>query len=158
MDFETAVQQVLTFEGGYSNRRSDAETQYGITRATARAHHYYGKMRHLPLAVATAIYRDGFWDRCRCEELPAPLRLPVFDAAVHSGVGQSIKWLQAELGVAVDGRCGPLTLAVARSHPDPVQVARALLQRRTNFLRSLRKWREYGRGWQRRLDTLQSLL
>lgn len=155
--FADALQVVLDFEGGYSNRATDPETNFGITRATARAHGYYGKMRHIPLATVERIYRQSYWDACCCDELPAPLRLVVFDAAVNSGVGQSIKWLQATLGLATDGRIGPLTLAAVTACDAP-QVAQALLLRRERFLRSLRKWREYGKGWQRRLDTLKALI
>ena len=156
-DFADALQVVLDFEGGYNNRASDAETNYGITRATARAHGYYGKMRNIPMATVERIYRQSFWDACCCDELPAPLRLVVFDAGVNSGTGQSSKWLQATLGVAPDGRIGPVTMEAVTGCDAP-QVARALLLRRERFLRSLRKWREYGKGWQRRLDTLRALI
>jgi lysozyme family protein len=156
-DFATALNIILGFEGGYSHRRTDPETNYGITRAVARDHGYVGKMRDLPLATAARIYRAFYWDACRCDELPAALRLVVFDAAVNSGVGQSIKWLQATLGVEIDGRVGPLTLAAAAACDAP-QVARALLLRRERFLRSLRKWREYGKGWSRRLAALEASL
>ena len=156
-DFTDALRVVLAFEGGYSHRASDPETNFGITRATARAHGYYGKMRNIPMTLVERIYRQSYWDACCCDELPEPLRLVVFDAAVNSGVGQSIKWLQATLGVEPDGRIGPLTMA-AVNQKDALQVAQALLLRRERFLRSLRKWQEYGKGWQRRLDALKNLI
>lgn len=156
-DFATALRAVLEFEGGYSHRATDPETNYGITRATARAHGYTGKMRQIPLATVERIYRQSYWDACCCDELPDPLPLVVFDAAVNSGPGQSIKWLQATLGVEPDGRIGPVTMAAVNACDAP-KVAKALLLRREGFLRSLRKWREYGKGWQRRLDTLKTLI
>ena len=156
-DFATALRFVLDFEGGYNHRATDPETNYGITRAVARDHGYVGQMRNIPMATVERIYRESYWDACRCDELPPCLRLLVFDAAVNSGVGQSIKWLQATLGVTIDGRLGPLTLAAA-ARCDAPQVARDLLFRRWDFLRSLRKWREYGKGWARRLSALEAAL
>ena len=107
------------------------------------------------------IYRQGYWDRCRCEDLPYhPLRLVVFDAAVNSGPGQSLKWLQMELGVTADGVIGPKTLsaltALGKRALD--NLAMALIERRLAFLRGLSKWRTFGRGWSNRISALREIV
>lgn len=161
MDFELALAFVLDQEGGYSNRRDDPETNFGITRQTARAYGYYGSMRNIRMELVRRIYRQGYWDRCCCEDLPAhPLRLVVFDAAVNSGPGQSLKWLQAELGVKVDGVIGPVTLArVATLDARELDaLALALIERRLAFLRGLSKWRTFGRGWSNRIAALREIV
>ena len=160
MDFETAVRFVLAHEGGYRHHRQDpgGETRFGISKRVARAHGYRLPMRVLSQAEAVRIYRQGYWRACRCDDLPDhPLRLILFDAAVHSGVGQAVKWLQAALGVKVDGQLGPVTLgAVAAAHLDA--LAASLIDRRESFLRALRTWPTFGRGWTRRLADLRAIL
>ena len=89
MDFDTAFNRLLGFEGGYSNDAADpgGKTRFGITEAEARRHGYEGDMKSLPLETAKAIYRPSYWDACKCDELPEAIRYAVFDAAVNSGVG-----------------------------------------------------------------------
>ena len=89
-----------------------------------------------------------------------PLRLVVFDAAVNSGPGQSLKWLQAELGITVDGVIGPLTLAAVTALDAPAleRLALALIERRLAFLRGLSKWRTFGRGWSNRIAALREVV
>lgn len=161
MDFELALAFVLDQEGGYSNRRDDPETNFGITRQTARDYGYYGSMRNIRMELVRRIYRQGYWDRCRCEDLPYhPLRLVVFDAAVNSGPGQSLKWLQAELGVTIDGVIGPKTLSALTTLDKRAldNLAMALIERRLAFLRGLSKWRTFGRGWSNRIAALREIV
>ena len=161
MDFELALAFVLDQEGGYSNRSDDPETNFGITRQVARAYGYRGSMRNIRMELVRRIYRQGYWDRCRCEDLPChPLRLVVFDAAVNSGSGQSIKWLQTELGVVVDGAIGPVTLAAVTALDERAldALALALIERRLAFLRGLSKWRTFGRGWSNRIAALREIV
>ncbi len=160
MDFNLALAFVLDQEGGHVRHPVDpgGETNYGITKAVAVAHGYRGPLRSIPMEWVRRIYQQGYWDRCRCEAMPEhPIRLVVFDAAIHSGVGQSIKWLQRELGVAVDGLIGPVTLAaLQRANLDA--LAHKLINRRLEFLRGLRTWKTFGKGWSRRIAALREAL
>jgi len=160
MDFNLALAFVLDQEGGYVHHPADpgGETAYGITKLVAADHGYRGPLRSIPMDWVRRIYQQGYWDRCRCEAMPEhPIRLVVFDAAIHSGVGQSIKWLQRELGVAVDGLIGPVTLAaLQRANLDA--LAHKLINRRLEFLRSLRTWKTFGKGWSRRITNLREVL
>lgn len=163
MTFEQALEFVLSWEGGYVKHPSDpgGETNLGITAATARAHGYRGPMNRLSHDWARRIYRQGYWLRLGAEALPAhPVRLVLFDAAVHSGPGQSLKWLQKEIDLTADGILGPLTLEavhrLALAGPARLDtLARNLITRREAFLKGLTTWRTFGRGWQRRLDALR---
>lgn len=155
MDFNDAVGRVLLHEGGYGNHPDDpgGATRYGITEAVARVAGYRGDMRELPLDVAKQIYKKQFWDAVRADELPIGLRYIVFDAAVNSGVGQSIKWLQRAVGVEPDGIFGPKTLrAVTSSGVDTVRMR--LLAQRLRFMAGLPQWPSFSRGWSRRIADL----
>lgn len=155
MDFNTAFDKLMQSEGGYVNDPADTggETRYGVTIAVARAHGYTGPMRDLPVETAQAIARKLYWDAVRAEELPPALRYAVFDAAYHSGVAQSVKWLQRAVGASDDGRIGPQTLTYARSaHPD--FALRRMLAQRLKFMTDLKVWPRFSRGWAKRVADL----
>ena len=108
------------------------------------------------MATVAEIYRRGYWDKCRCAELPEPFRLPLFDAAVNSGPDRSIKLMQSALGVRADGVMGPITMAAADNSPVPHLVAVDMIARRLEFLKGLRHWHVFGVGWSARLDSVAS--
>lgn len=159
MDFDTALAHVLISEGGYANHPADpgVATNMGITQRTARAHGYTGSMRRLPRDVAARIYRQAYWDQCRCDELPSELRLPVFDAAVNSGCTRSIRWLQEAVNVRATGVINDeVLLVLANLTPREIPYVRArLLELRLAFLRNLSTWRVFGRGWTNRLNRVK---
>ena len=95
MNFPEAFDLLITHEGGFSSHPDDpgGATMYGVTEKVARAEGYTGAMRNFSLNDAKTIYRKNYWDACRCDLMPDQLRYPLFDAAVNSGPGQSIKWL-----------------------------------------------------------------
>lgn len=155
MNFDKAFHTLLGHEGAYSNDPADpgGETMWGVTEAVARENGYQSAMRALPVELAKSIYRAKYWNRIRADELPPELRYSVFDAAVNSGPGQAIRWLQRALGVADDGQLGPVTLAAAlQANPD--SVLRKMIGARLTFMTDLRNWPNHGRGWARRLSVL----
>jgi lysozyme family protein len=159
MNFYDALAFVLRYEGGYSHHPGDkgGETNYGITKKTAHVHGYRGSMKTIPLEVVRTIYREGCWDKCRCEELPRhPLRLVIFDAAVHAGPSRAIRWAQAAAGAVEDGIIGPRTLAAIHAAPDKDRLALAMIQARLDFLRRLSNWWIFKNGWSARIAALRA--
>jgi lysozyme family protein len=151
MNFDNAFQELLKHEGGFIDHRSDpgGATNMGITEAVARRVGYRGAMQDLPLDLAKRIYREDYWNAVRAEELPPAVRYAVFDAAVNSGVRQSVLWLQRALGVADDGVLGPRTLAAAnQANPDALRAR--LVAQRLRFVTNLNTFGTFGRGWTRR--------
>ena len=118
--FDTALATVLAAEGGFSNDPRDpgGATFRGITLATlsgARGRPVtVAELKALDRAEIATIYRRSYWDTVAGDALPAGLDLAVFDLAVHSGPHRAAVLLQGLLGVATDGRIGPVTLAAAR--------------------------------------------
>jgi lysozyme family protein len=155
MTFDEAFHQLLGHEGGYSDHKADpgGATMWGVTERVARANGYTGPMRALPVDLAKRIYRASYWDAVRADELPAVARYSVFDAAVNSGVSQSVKWLQRALGVSDDGAIGPKTLAAAQAADGHVLKAK-MLGARLQFMADLPTWPSFGRGWARRVASL----
>ena len=152
MNFDEAFTKLLGHEGGYSNHPSDpgGATMWGVTEKVARQHGYMGDMRDYPVFEAKLVYRSTYWDACRCDELPDAVRFDVFDGAVNSGVGQSIKWLQRSVGVQDDGVIGMKTLLAC------TLLAGATVQARYNghrleFMTNLKTWSAFGGGWARRI-------
>ena len=155
MDFSRAFDLLITHEGGFSNHPDDpgGATMYGVTEAVARAEGYTGAMRDLTLDFAKQVYRKRYWDACRCDQMPDQLRYPLFDAAVNSGPGQAIKWLQAAVGVKADGAIGPVTQqAVNMAAPQPTR--QKMIGNRLRFMTQLSNWPSFSKGWARRISAI----
>lgn len=152
MTFDQAFDRLLKHEGGYSDHADDpgGKTRYGITERVAREYGYLGEMDRLPIGYAKRIYKMAYWDAVFADEMPETVRYALFDAAVNSGVGQAVRWLQRAIGVADDGRIGPVTLAAVKG-ADGERILRSMLGQRLKFMTSLSTWPTFGRGWARRI-------
>lgn len=161
-DFDKAFDLISSpaIEGGYVNDTLDpgGETNIGITEVTLRRAIAEGivpaeiTIRTLTQAQSKVIYRAFYWDAVRSDELPWPLSLLVFDAAVNQGVDAAIRVLQKTLGIAIDGKLGPKTLAVAK-RAGREQVALYLADRALRYT-GTRNFDRFGRGWLKRLFLL----
>lgn len=152
--FDRALQVILDSEGGYVDHAADpgGKTRYGITEAVARDHGYIGQMKDLPINTAADIYRKSYWDVCKCDELPWPLALYVFDAAVNQGTGTATKMLQKTLQTVQDGVIGTTTLRLAKES-SLYHATRYLSERVLRYMVT-RNFDVFGPGWLNRLFTL----
>ena len=163
-NFIACLDVVLAHEGGYVDHPDDpgGATNRGITRRTLADWRGVSPWSDLPKsAVRTLglketrdIYRARYWNRVAGDELPAGLDLTVFDFAVNSGPPRAVRYLQAALGVYEDGVPGPITLRAVADAAQKGRVAaliRTLSARRLGFLRSLKIFPVFGRGWTRRV-------
>jgi lysozyme family protein len=107
-------------------------------------------MRSLTIEMVKPLYKRKYWDKIQGDELPAGIDYCVFDAAVNSGPGRAIKWLQEVLGVTVDGMLGPKTLLAAKI-ADPAATIDEYTEVRRAFLEKLPTWGVFGKGWGRRV-------
>jgi lysozyme family protein len=144
---------VLREEGGYVNDPRDpgGETKFGISK---RAHPGLD-IKALTEAGAIALYTADEWRALACAHLPAGLDLVAFDAGVNSGVLRGARWLQQALKVTPDGRIGPATLAAATAQP-ALPVIEAACASRMRFLRGLRTFATFGRGWSARVARVEA--
>jgi lysozyme family protein len=172
--FESCLGFVLNMEGGLSNDPADrgGRTNLGVTEGTlarARADGLANakSVDSLTREVAGAIYEAYYWKACRCGEMPAPIDLALFDAAVHMGTASAARQVQRALNllgadppVAEDGIVGPRTLEAARRLPEKwrLRAARIAVAVRSSALldiaaRSVSQ-RRFLAGWLNRLDRL----
>jgi len=146
-DFEKAVNLVLSEEGEYINDPHDpgGETKFGISK---RAYPEVN-IHSLTIDQAKAIYMKEYWEPCRCSELPWPVSLFVFDAAINQGTDAAIKMLQHTLQTNQDGVIGPVTLNLAKEsrkwHWARFMAFRAMRYQGT------RNFNRFGENWYIRL-------
>lgn len=152
--FDAIIEMVLEHEGGYVNHPSDpgGETIYGISK---RAYPDLD-IKNLTIAQAKEIYRNDYWDRIKGDELPAGVACVVVDYAVNSGVSRASKALQGACGIANgDGIIGPHSLNAVWTtvkNDGEESVINAVTTQRQEFIRALKIYETFGRGWERRID------
>ncbi len=135
--------------GGACGQGTCRGTKYGISAASYPAL----DIPALTVADASVIYKRDYWDRVRGDDLPPPLALLVFDAAVNAGPGAATRWLQRAVGTIPDGMIGPATLGAVHAK-DGAAVMAEFMAQRLIFMAGLPTWRTFGTGWARRLCRL----
>jgi lysozyme family protein len=156
--FSAAYERVRVYEGGNSDDKLDpgGRTSRGITQRVYDAWRTGNGQKTRDVYTATdtevkALYRAQYWLAIRGDELPAGVDLVVFDGAVNSGPQQSIKWLQAALGIQADGVLGAVTLAAVNADTDNDKLIEEISARRMGFLHKLSTFARFGKGWSARV-------
>ena len=145
--FEQAFTHIIGNEGGFTDNPADPgnwtgrECGQGECRGTkfgisARAYPSLD-IANLPLSEAHAIYRRDYWDKLKGDELPGPLALLAFDAAVNNGLSRARRWLD-----------------LAQRQSGGAEICAEFQAQRMAFMASLPTWTRFGLGWARRLCRL----
>jgi len=160
-NWDNALKAVLHHEGGFVNHPSDPGgiTNLGCTKNVWEewcGHPVTEQdMRDLQPSDVSPLYKSKYWDRIKGDDLPSGVDYIVFDAAINSGAGRAAKWLQECVGTQPDGAIGPMSLQAARS-----MVAADLINlycdKRLAFLKELKTWDVFGKGWERRVEDVRS--
>jgi uncharacterized protein (TIGR02594 family) len=160
--YDEALRRVLAHEGGYTDHPADpgGPTNFGITLRDARAHWRpnatAADLRAMPVTIAKHIYRAHYAAPLRYHDLPAGVDYALLDYGINSGVVRSAKVLQRLVGTTVDGEIGSETLAAVHVR-DPKVLVAAICDERLVFLRSLRTWPTFGRGWSARVAEVRKV-
>lgn len=160
-NFERSLAAVLKHEGGWADHPADpgGATMKGVTLGTYRRYKpgaTKADLRKITDAELKRIYRDGYWNKVRGDELPKGVDYAVFDFAVNSGMGRAIPFLQRVVGVTADGHLGPLTLA-AVDRKGAAAVITDLCDARLAWLKRLDTWATFGKGWSSRVNGVKKL-
>lgn len=156
-NYVTCLEMILHHEGGYVNHPKDpgGETNLGVTK---RVYEDFGgtkDMKDLVREDVEPIYKKNYWDRMKCDDVPAGLDLCLFDFGVNAGTGRSAKYLQRMIGTVADGGIGPNTLRALGNYIEEVGTEGAIKNfqsKRQEYYESLSTFETFGRGWTRRVD------
>lgn len=173
-NIDSMLDDILTREGGFVNNPADrgGATNYGITQATL------GDWLGRPASVADVqaltpneakqIYAKNYFTGPKLDQLPDLIQPVMLDAAVNSGPGKSVKWLQTVLNnngygpLTVDGGIGPKSIAAANAAAAAMgtDLNKALIEIRRTFLQSLAQnnpsQQQFEKGWMNRCDALET--
>ena len=157
-NFFKSLELVLKHEGGFVDHPEDpgGATNKGITHKTysdflGRPLEDVNELKNIPDEHVELIYKEGYWDRVKADQLPAGVDFCTFDWAVNSGPGRAAKALQKSVMVVQDGAIGPRTLA-AVEEKDPMQIIEDITAEREQFYKALKTFDTFGKGWLRRND------
>lgn len=122
--FDDALAITLSYEGGFVDDPNDpgGSTYQGITQSLydtcCRMFGWpMGLVSNAGGAQIRQIYETQFWKAARCDAMPDPWAIAVFDFAVNSGVNAATTGAQVSLKVVglydgkIDGDIGPLTIS-----------------------------------------------
>lgn len=129
-DFERAFKFLIGEEGGYVNNPADpgGETKYGISKKS----YPDVDIAALTVEAAKGIYKRDYWDTLGLDSRPYGPALCLFDCGVNQGIA----------------RAKSILLKVATSSQPFVIAFQA--ERMLHYA-SLPTFKDFGRGWSRRL-------
>jgi lysozyme family protein len=161
--YERSLACLLAHEGGYTNQPDDpgGPTNFGITiadyRRYAKADASAADMRAMSVEDAKRIYRERYWGAQRCDDLPAGVDYAVFDYGVNSGIGRSGKVLRRMLRLPDDSSAVTDAVIAACRAANARTLVVAICDERLRFLKSLKTWSVFGKGWGRRVDEVKAV-
>ena len=159
-NFTACLPVTLQYEGGWSDHPKDpgGATMKGITLAVYRRYRpgaSKAELKAISEIEVQAIYRDGYWNPIKGDDLPIGVDLATFDFGVNSGVSRASKYLQRAVGVGADGKIGNVTIAAARS-ANGKEVIQRLCGSRLSFVQGLGTFGTFGKGWSRRIANVEA--
>ena len=168
-NLQRSLDITLEFEG-FGKLANDKSDKGGLTRwGISQVNHPEVDVRTLTKERAIEIYRSKYWAPAKCDLLPYPIDVLVFDMAVNHGPGRAIRFLQSSLNsltplidpnrpsLKVDGGFGVLTESRLKWFTSFSMLcisilARDMLLRRTRFYTLLignKSQRDFIYGWLR---------
>jgi lysozyme family protein len=169
-EFARSLAKVLISEGRYTNNPKDpgGATNKGVTQRVYNEDRISRGLTTQSVQLITDIevadiYQKRYWDIAKLDKLAPGVSYVVFDGNVNSGVAQSIKWLQRALQAmglyqgAIDGLIGQGTILAAGGVNDNDSLVAAILERRLAFLKALKTWKYFGKGWSARVSSVKAV-
>jgi lysozyme family protein len=159
--FDPSLAFTLSEEGGFNENPRDPRftSNHGISLARLRRFLREPALspddiKRVPCITVRALYRADFWNRVRCDALPAGVDLMLFDHAVSAGPDRAGRALQRAVGAkweAVDGAIGPDTLDPANLM-DPLVLLEAVAAMQRASYRQMAAFGLFEETWLARLD------
>jgi lysozyme family protein len=153
---------LLLSEGGYVNDPRDpgGATNKGVTQRVyngwrIRQHQQTQSVRQISPDEVSAIYKMQYWDAVRGDDMPSGVDYCLFDEGANSGPVRSIRDLQSALKIKSDGHIGLVTMQTVAGVSDRRALVNAVCDYRLSFLRRLRTFKFFGRGWRARVERVR---
>mgnify|MGYP000742819833 FL=1 len=161
-NYDKCLETILHHEGGYVNHPKDpgGETNLGVTKRVYLEHGGTKDMKDLLVEDVAPIYKKGYWDKIKGDDLPGGLDLCVFDFGVNAGPGRAAKFLQQMIGTTVDGGIGPNTLAKVEEYVrenGEHETVKKYQEMRQKYYEQLSTFATFGKGWTRRVEETTKL-
>ena len=161
-NYDKCLETILHHEGGYVNHPKDpgGETNLGVTKRVYQEHGGTKDMKDLLVEDVAPIYKKGYWDKMKGDDLPGGLDLCVFDFGVNAGPGRAAKFLQSMIGTTVDGGIGPNTLAKVEEYVrenGEHETVKKYQEMRQKYYEQLSTFATFGKGWTRRVEETTKL-
>ena len=161
-NYDKCLKAILHHEGGYVNHPKDpgGETNLGVTKRVYEEHGGTKDMKELTVEDVAPIYKKGYWDKMKGDDLPGGLDLCVFDFGVNAGPGRSAKYLQTMIGTVADGGIGPNTLKAVEAYVSKHGINKSIekfKEARQSYYEKLSTFDTFGRGWTRRVTETTDL-
>lgn len=159
-NFKVSLKEVLKHEGGWSDHPSDpgGATMKGATLATFRLYvnpkGTKAELKNITDAQLETVYRRQYWDKVLGAQLPDGVDFAMFDFGVNSGPSRAVKFVQKIVGTAQDGKMGPKTIEAIKKMGART-VINKLCDDRIAFLKRLKTWSTFGKGWSRRVASVR---
>ena len=162
VNYDKCLETILHHEGGYVNHPKDpgGETNLGVTKKVYQEHGGTKDMKDLLVEDVAPIYKKGYWDKMKCDDIPSGLDLCLFDFGVNAGPGRAAKFLQQMIGTTVDGGIGPNTLAKLEEYireNGEHEAVNKYQEMRQKYYEQLSTFATFGRGWTRRVQETTKL-
>ena len=160
-NFNKCIEFILEAEGGYVNHSKDpgGETNFGIADARDGVKDGMADLdgdkkpdvsiKNLTKDQAKQVYYTDYWLKLKCDKMPLPVALMVFDSGVNQGLTAAAKILQRALGVTDDGVIGNVTVGKIMN-TKPSELLPELCARRCHYYSGTRNVDTFGLGWFRR--------
>ena len=162
VNYDKCLETILHHEGGYVNHPKDpgGETNLGVTKRVYQEHGGTKDMKDLLVEDVAPLYKKGYWDKMKCDDIPSGLDLCLFDFGVNAGPGRAAKFLQQMIGTTVDGGIGPNTLAKLEEYireNGEHEAVNKYQEMRQKYYENLSTFATFGRGWTRRVQETTKL-
>jgi lysozyme family protein len=162
-NFEKCLEAMLVHEGGFVSNPHDpgGATCNGVTQAVYDSWREENSLPQQSVRLIShdeveKIYKQKYWNAVKGDALPSGVDYCVFDFGFNSGPKRAIRYLQNAVGVAADGELGPVSL-VTINVADAKMLVRTICFKRLNFLKQLKTWKYFGRGWTKRVNDVQEM-
>lgn len=160
---ERSMMLIFHHEQGFVDNPKDpgGATNFGVTIKTLSAARGRSAsvedVRNLTKSEARLILSNSYYRPVRFAELPSGLDHAVADFAVNSGPARAVKELQRVLGVTADAIVGPKTIRAAQAVNDIEGLIERYCIARLAFVKGLKTFKTFGRGWTRRITGIDPL-